>query len=214
MKKNLLILAILLLSACTPGKAFEPIPDPDLPTLDFTTSERIQKTNGVKHNVPLSSIKKDTGKVTFLAVNEPTFLSIAEADEQLDPENPGIAIEMNGIERFYPFNASTWHIVNDDFNGSPALVTYCPICASGVAFEPSVQGKSTKFEVTGELWNDNMVMVDSLTKSRWSQILGQAITGKSTGDYLPLLSYENLSYESWKAKHPNGQVMEYGILGT
>lgn len=54
--------------------------------------------------------------------------------------------------RAYPLTILWWHeIVNDDFGG-PALVTYCPLCGSGLVADRIVNTKPTRFLVSGLLW--------------------------------------------------------------
>ncbi len=201
--------ATLLLAACG-----SPAPAPELAPIDFAdfeTADEITETNGLLHSVPLEDIYGKKSGYEITVVDDPEFVSVEEADKYIDPENPGLAVDINGTERYYPFGPSAWHIVNDEIAGESILVTYCPLCATGIVFDPSVNGQQTTFTATGELWNSNMVMTDALTDSSWSQILGEAIVGPETGDTLELLPHQNIRWKDWKQQHPNGEVLNFDL---
>lgn len=68
----------------------------------------------------------------------------------LEASTPVIGIERDGEARAYPIEATS-EMVNDSF-GDPILVTYCPLCASGLTALRRVDGRETVFENTGYTW--------------------------------------------------------------
>ncbi|MBI2514701.1 DUF3179 domain-containing protein, partial [Candidatus Wolfebacteria bacterium] len=174
----------------------------------FSTKE-IMITNGVKHSVPLKEvIGGGPQKDGIPSIDKPKFISINEADGFLKDTEPGISVETNGVARFYPFQILVWHeIVNDVINGQRILVTYCPLCLSGIVFDPVVKGERVEFGTSGKLWNSNLVMYDRKTESLWSQILGEAIVGEMTGVKLKVLPSDQLRYGEFKKLHPQGEVL-------
>jgi len=111
-----------------------------------------------------------------------------------------------------------WHeIVNDTIpafaedsagkNGKRVLVTYCPLCLSGIVFDPMVQDERVEFGTSGKLWNSNLVMYDRKTESLWSQILGEAIMGEMTGNQLKILPSDIMRFGDFKKVHPDGHVL-------
>ncbi|ERH11667.1 MAG: protein of unknown function (DUF3179), partial [halophilic archaeon J07HB67] len=96
--------------------------------------------------------------------------------------------------------------VNDEF-GEPLLVTFCPLCDSGVTAVRTVAGEPTRFGVSGLLWNSDLVMYDAATDSLWSQIAGTAIRGSRTGHRLALVPSEITTLGDWRAAHPDTQVL-------
>ncbi|PIT92880.1 MAG: hypothetical protein COU08_00025 [Candidatus Harrisonbacteria bacterium CG10_big_fil_rev_8_21_14_0_10_42_17] len=182
---------------------------------EFTTKE-IEITDGVKHSVSLDDVL-DGGppRDGIPSIDDPKFISISEADDVISNDLPGVAVSLDGIDRFYPFDILVWHeIVNDMFNGKRVLVTYCPLCLSGIVFDPVVQGERVEFGTSGKLWNSNLVMYDRKTESLWSQVLGEAIVGDLTGTQLIVLPSDQVLYGKWKAVHPKGEVLsrETGIF--
>ncbi|WP_338728996.1 DUF3179 domain-containing protein [Haladaptatus sp. DJG-WS-42] len=126
---------------------------------------------------------------------------------RLTPDDRVIGVERNGEARAYPLKILNWHeIVNDEFEG-PLLVTYCPLCGSGLTAERTVDGEVTNFGVSGLLWNADLVMYDEKTNSLWSQLLATAISGDRTGDTLTLTPSSLTTWGAWQANHPDTVVL-------
>lgn len=171
--------------------------------------KEIRVTNGVKHSVPLDEIiGGGLSKDGIPPINNPKFISIVAANKFLNDNEPGIALNINSIKRFYPFQILVWHeIVNDIINGQRVLVTYCPLCFSGIVFDPVVKGERVEFGTSGKLWNSNLVMYDRKTDSLWSQILGEAIVGEMTGVSLKVFSSDIVKYGDFKKLYIDGEVL-------
>lgn len=172
-------------------------------------SGEVSESGGVKHTVPLNSILSGgPPKDGIPSIDNPAFVTVSEANDYLDDGGIGISVSFNGVDRFYPNQILVWHeIVNDEVGGQPVLVTYCPLCGTGIVYEPIVKGEVTEFGTSGKLWNSNLVMYDRQTNSYWSQVLGESIVGEMAGTPLELLPHDNLLYEEWKQVHPNGEVL-------
>lgn len=49
----------------------------------------------------------------------------------------------------FEYEGVNWHeIVNDNIGGTPISVTFCPLCGSALAFERTVDGVITEFDVS------------------------------------------------------------------
>ncbi|MFB6300121.1 MAG: DUF3179 domain-containing protein [Halobacteriales archaeon] len=128
-------------------------------------------------------------------------------EPRLQPGDRVIGVERNGKARAYPLRVLNWHeIVNDTFGG-PLLVTYCPLCGSGLTAERTVNGTETMFGVSGYLWNSALVMYDELTHSLWSQIAAMSIRGDQTGTRLELVPSSLTTWETWHGDHPETDVL-------
>ncbi len=173
------------------------------------TSSEVTNTKGVDHIVPLNQILGGgPPKDGIPSIDKPKFVSVEDAGDFLTDEEPGIAVTIDGDARFYPFQILVFHeIVNDRFNGRRVLVTYCPLCLSGIVFDPLVDGERVEFGTSGKLWNSNLVMYDRKNDGYWSQILGQSIVGPNAGEYLPVLPSDQLRFGEWKAQNPDGKVL-------
>ena len=142
------------------------------------------------------------------AIDRPKFVSIEEADAWLPPKEPVLAVNIGGDARASPLRILIWHeIVNDTVGGKPATVTYCPLCNSGLVFDPVVDGTTHDFGTSGKLYKSDLVMYDRKTHSLWAQMEGRAIVGKLAGTRLPLIPANTIAYADFKAAYPGGKVL-------
>jgi len=176
---------------------------------ELRTTKEIMITDGVKHSVPLEEILSGgPPKDGIPSIDNPKFVSIAEANDFLSDNDPGIAFLLGNTHRFYPYQIIVWHeIVNDIIEGQRVLVTYCPLCLTGYVLDPLVKGERVEFGTSGKLWKSNLVMYDRKTDSLWSQVLAEAIVGEMTGTSLKILSSDQALYGNWKKLHPGGEVL-------
>jgi hypothetical protein len=176
--------------------------------------EKIKVTeDGTRYIVHPSRIKRGINAPGNLMdvippIDNPKYISVAEADEIIEDEALVLAIVYKGVERVYPYQIMTFHeIVNDDIAGDPILITYCPLCGSGIAYERKIDGEEVEFGTSGKLYSSNLVMYDRLTQTYWSQIDGVAILGDLAGQELTEVSLDTVTWGEWKAVHPNSEVL-------
>lgn len=141
------------------------------------------------------------------AIDNPKFVSVNDATFVND-EDRVIGIDFQGITRAYPIKILNWHeIVNDNIANQSVVVTYCPLCGTGIVYSGQIKGNAYQFGVSGLLYNSDVLLYDQQTESLWSQILSKAISGKMAGEKLQLIPSQHTSWASWKEKHPNTQVL-------
>ena len=130
------------------------------------------------------------------------------ADGWLFPMDRVIGIEIDGQAYAYPVKTLTFReIVNDTLGGQPLLVSYCPLCASGVVYQRTLDGRPLVFGNTSGLYNNDMVMVDHQTGSFWHQVTGEAIAGEVAGAQLEPMPAMTVRFGEWTALHPDGLVL-------
>lgn len=118
-------------------------------------------------------------------IDDPKFISVAQADAWLEDAKPVLVVDINGDVRAYPIQILIWHeIVNDTVGGVPLSVTYCPLCNSAITFKHTERGVETTFGTSGSLYAANLVMYDRATESLWNQIDGRAVIGLLTDETL------------------------------
>ncbi|MBT3282969.1 DUF3179 domain-containing protein [bacterium] len=177
------------------------------------SSRTILETDGIQHSIPLNEILSGgPGKDGIPSIDNPKFISVKDADEYLKDTDVGLGLVLNGVERFYPYQVLVWHeIVNDNIANERVLVTYCPLCATGIVFDPKVGGVPQEFGVSGKLWQSNLLMYNRTAieedESLWSQVLGEAVLGVSTGQKLKVLPADTVQYGPWKKAHPNTEIL-------
>ena len=141
------------------------------------------------------------------AINEPIFLKASEADFLTDDDEV-LAITKNGIVKAYPIRIMNYHeVVNDFFGKDPVVITFCPLCGSGIAFSGNVNGKYRTFGVSGLLFNSDVLLYDRETESLWSQLMGYAVSGPSVDQKFELVSMEQTSWSEWKERNPGTLVL-------
>ena len=181
-------------------------------TLENDSMEEILETDGVRHSIPLDEILSGgPPKDGIPSIDDPFFMPVVQAPTWLDGTGEGISLILDGVERFYPFQVLVQHeIANDEIDGQKVLVTYCPLCKTGVVFDPIVKGERVEFGVSGKLWNSNLLMYDRSgenNESLWSQISGEGVVGPATGETLPIILSDIVTLDAFTAAHPNGEVI-------
>ncbi|VAX21014.1 hypothetical protein MNBD_NITROSPINAE02-477 [hydrothermal vent metagenome] len=157
-----------------------------------------------KSSIPLEQIFwGGPAKDGIPAILNPEFVPADKADYLKDDERV-LGLYIDGIAKAYPVRIMNWHeLVNDKFGKTPALISFCPLCGTGMAFERTFDGKEHSFGVSGLLYQSDLLFYDHQTDSLWSQIEGEAVTGKLTGTKLKALPAYNTTWGYWKKKHPD-----------
>jgi hypothetical protein len=165
--------------------------------------------DGVKFLVnPNKIVSGGPPKDGIPSIDNPEFVTVEEADEWIQDNELVLAFIYKDEKRVYPLQIMVWHeIVNDFVAGDPILITYCPLCGSGIAYERTINGEAVEFGTSGKLYNSNLVMYDRKTDSYWAQIGGNAIVGELTGMQLTPISVDTVVWRDWKAAHPDSLVL-------
>lgn len=141
------------------------------------------------------------------AIDRPAYIPARET-RYLKDTDLVLGVIYNGVARAYPLRVLVWHeIVNTHFDGAPVVVTFCPLCGTGLAFAAVMDDKPLDFGVSGLLHNSDLLMYDRQTESLWSQIPGRAVTGKMAGKSLQRLAVVHLPWQDWRRQHPDSQVL-------
>lgn len=142
------------------------------------------------------------------AIDNPEFDPVA-IDNTLSGMEPVMVLEREGsTPRAYPLRYLIWHeIVNDEVDGVPVAVTFCPLCNSGLIFDRRLDGEVLDFGVSGFLRFSDMIMFDRQSESWWQQFSGRGIVGKKSGKKLTALPAWLESWDSFRTRNPEGLVM-------
>ncbi|MFP5308243.1 MAG: DUF3179 domain-containing protein [Actinomycetes bacterium] len=146
----------------------------------------------------------------ILPVDDPCVESVAVADTWLEDAESVMVVEVEGDARAYPLRIMTQHeIVNDVVGGEPLVVTYCPLCNSGLAFSRVVDGEAWDFGTSGRLYRSNLVMYDRQTRTLWSQFAGEAVWGQPevVGTTLDRVATSLVAWSEFRAAFPDGLVL-------
>jgi hypothetical protein len=195
----------------TASAALTPAPVPTaVPLSGVRFSTRGWKTNFPNARIPLSEIESGgPPRDGIPPVDQPKFLSPADAGAWLKDQEPVIAFELNGDARAYPLQILIWHeIVDDQVDSVPVAITFCPLCNTAIAFDRRVDGQTLRFGTTGNLRRSDLVMwSDDPGETWWQQITGEALVGDLVGHQLTVLPAEIISFADFKAAYPEGLVL-------
>ena len=170
------------------------------------------KTDITKHSVPLSEIQIVLPKGSFPTLDFPKFIAKKEGLKSFYTKEPVIAVEINGQAKAYSLNILTMHeISNDTLSGVPILVTYCPLCNSGIIYhrKQKIHEKDylLEFEPSGMLRNSDMVMLDRNTETLWQQLMGVGIVGELDQIQLNIIPSLIISVEEFFNRYPEGKIL-------
>lgn len=175
----------------------------------FDLSNTLIDVNEIHHGGP--------AKDGIPAIDNPRFIAASQA-KYLSDNDRILGLSINGIAKAYPVRILNYHeIVNDIFKkqntvnqgaeDKAVVITYCPLCGSGVGYSAEFNGKSTTFGVSGLLYNSDVLLYDRETESLWSQLLSQAISGQQKGTELEMLALNHTSWQAWKKEYPHTLVL-------
>jgi len=117
--------------------------------------------------------------------------------------------DADSVARAYPLRILNYHeIVNDEVDGEPVAITWCPICGSAVVYDATVNGRRLTFGVSGKLADDDLVLYDRQTDSEWKQSTGECIAGELEGAQLSVRSGPMTTYAAFREAHPDGLVLQ------
>jgi hypothetical protein len=161
---------------------------PNLPS-EITVSE-IRESGPLKDGIP--------------SIDEPKFDSIEVVDEYLKDEGLGILVSVGEEMRYYPFQILVWHeVVNDTIGDIPIMITYCPLCRTGIVFRRDYNGEPVEFGVSGKLYRNNLLMYNRSggPESLWSQAGGRAVVGALTGQELKIFPSLHVRWKDIKKQY-------------
>ena len=202
----------------------DPVPQPtptaggsDARSALRTPSDPPPKVDTSIASVPLEEVLFDTFRSGFIPLPEATD-EVIEAlrdvlkpvyEPRCEPAAGGDCLEEDDLvvayvsgsgEAFaYPIRMLNFHeMVNDVIDGVPVLVTYCPLCASGIVYSRELDGRVLVFGNTSALYRSDLVMYDHETGSYWFQVMGEAIVGPLTGKLLEPLPSVTTTWGQWR----------------
>ncbi len=227
--------AVTATAGCVAGYAGKEAPDDS----DGGDDGEVETLTFAEQGVPPTICEEDLSPSGIVAIDDPAFgpgdAWPADPDgyQPLEATSTVIGLTDGDAARAYPLSLLNVHeIVNDDFGG-PVLVTYCPICRSGMVAERVVDGAPARFDASGLLWtpprvwtaaaaedgrvfsdtdagvanSGNLVMYDDRTGSYWSQMLAQGICGPKAEERLPIRPSTVATWGEWRDRHPDAEVL-------
>ena len=179
-----------------------------------------------RHVVPLEDVHFDTFGQGPLSLAEATDLQIASLVDAIPPLTAprydtavagdwlapdalviGYRSEAGGAYAYPHIILNSHEIVNDVIDDVPILISYCPLCRSGVVYNRRMDDRVLDFGNTSALYQNDLVMLDHNTNSYWWQVAGRAIVGELSGEVLTALPSITATWADWVALHPDTQIL-------
>ncbi len=192
----------------------------------YGPTEPVPPLDTVLHQVRLENVVFDTFDGRFVLLSEASPSQIERLRDAIQPiydprydgpeggawlrEDDLVIGYVAGDEAYaYPIKMLNLHdIVNDVIDGIPVLVSYCPLCASGVVYiHRAPDGGSLVFGNTSALYENDLVMFDYLTSSYWYQVEGKAIAGTLSGSRLEMLPSLTVPWGTWRVLYPETRIL-------
>ena len=147
------------------------------------------------------------GKDGIPSVDDPKFRAASETT-YLGDNDLVLGIQIGNDIRAYSHPVLDWHeIVNDEIDGVPVAITYCPLTGTGIGWDRTIDGDVTEFGVSGLLYNSNLIPYDRKTDSNWSQMANECVNGELLNTPIQTHLMVETSWKTWKEMFPNSQVL-------
>jgi hypothetical protein len=133
--------------------------------------------------IPYSRLQQGALPGAIPSIDEPVYLDREiEYMPYLDDTTLCLVLKAGDKVFAYPHPVLEWHeVVNDRQAGVPFSVMYCPLTGSGNVWLRELSGTELEFEVSGLLYNGNLIVKERKTDSYWSQMRHLAVFGKQIG---------------------------------
>ena len=146
------------------------------------------------------------------SISNPNMVKVSDVHELFRDEEEVIGISINGKARAYPKDVLSRHeIVNDQIDGTPIAVTWCPLIYMGIAFERTIDNTTLDLAVTGYLVLNNLIMFDRDTESWWVQLTGDSIKGDWSGSQLKKIPTVQTTWGRWKDMYPETLILDENL---
>ncbi|MBZ0257189.1 DUF3179 domain-containing protein [bacterium] len=145
------------------------------------------------------------------SLTNPEFVEASEAG-YMAPDDRVVGVNFKCGARAYPLKILQWHeVINDQCGDYCYAVVYCPLCDSTTIFNRKVDGVNLEFGVSGLVYQSNVLIYDRQDhpddESLWSQLKGEAVSGKRMGETLALLPHQLVTWSEWRKAYPQTKVL-------
>jgi hypothetical protein len=162
------------------------------------------------HSIPYGKIKAGGPPVDGIpSLDRPDRVPVSES-QRLKSRDRLLVVSVDGNTVGYPIRILNYHeLVNDVVGDRPVLITWCPLCGSGMVFDRRVDGEAHSFGVSGLLYQSDVLFYDRTTDSLWSQLEAKAVVGPKTGTELTRVPHVSMAWSNFRREYPNGHVLSF-----
>ncbi|MEM7364740.1 MAG: DUF3179 domain-containing protein, partial [Pseudomonadota bacterium] len=156
--------------------------------------------------IPVASVVDGgPGKDGIPSIDMPIYVEAASGDVEPDDLVVGI-VDANGA-RALPHDILDYHeVVNDQIDGAPAVLSYCPLTGSALLWMTEPSG-NREFGVSGLLYLSNLILYDRDTDSHWSQMIGRVVEGPRRNEVAAAAQIVETTWATWQSMYPDTFVL-------
>lgn len=112
--------------------------------------------------------------------------------ERIKANQEVFKIEIEGEKLAIPlWNLAYHHLAEGVLGNTSFIVTFCPVCNSGMLMNRNVENEILEFYVSG-VYRGTMIMCDRKTNSYWDHITGVCLGGFYTGKSLKIIGSHDI----------------------
>lgn len=136
---------------------------------------------------------------------EPRIVTAREASMVSD-DGTVIGVVVGREARAYPETMlMPQHVVTDEVGGQRMMISWCPLCHSGMVFEGRLHGRPIEPRVVGG-GNNNVLVYDATSRNMFQQITGEILEGPDKGSPLAVVPSMITTWSEWRSAHPDSTV--------
>ncbi len=153
--------------------------------------------------VPIAYVAQASGLDAIPAIDNPKYVeadarSSVEGNLYVRADDLVVGIEIEGRRFAFPHKILDVHeIINDEINGNPLSITYCPFTGTAKIWDRQLDGEVHDFGVSGLLYNNNLMPFDRKTESFWTQLDAWCVFGPNQGKRLRQLRCVETTWKNW-----------------
>jgi hypothetical protein len=143
-------------------------------------------------------------------IDKPKF--VAKEKAQIPDHAWVMGVQLGDESRAYSLDLlNGFEVVNDRSKYLDFVVVWSPMANVAVVFERKYRNLTLRFESSGGMINGSPILRDKETRSYWSLMSGEAISGPLKGTKLKQLPFgQRALWRDWSAAHPETRVLMVG----
>lgn len=125
-------------------------------------------------------------------------------------ESFGLSVTIRFKAKLYPYETIRRQgIVNDRFNGEALVVYYSQRGGTATAWNSKLDGRTLTFSDAKQRDEfGNALLIDNQTKSHWSWLTGESVSGTLKGRKLDRLAYNPILTDRFKSFYPDAPIFQ------
>ncbi|HSS44473.1 MAG TPA: DUF3179 domain-containing (seleno)protein [Thermoanaerobaculia bacterium] len=145
----------------------------------------------------------------FPSVVKPPLVAPDLHSDPPDKEERLIGRTVGAVARAYPIGLLVrFEVVNDGVPDLPFVIARCALTAVAAVYDRRVGAQTLRFDNSGALWRDTLVLQDRETGTYWSAATGRALWGPLAGKILRPVPALFTQTENWARVFPQSLYLD------